>query len=178
MPEENRNQSYEKIPRNVAIGLCLVILSFVILISVWVGIGMYTSDYYSFGPSNTLLLAFVDIPINTWGKYIALQFYIFTKCVLQVVSGDFVYPWINAYIMNPQVEITHQPQTLYVITNFYWGINSLHSIFFFALAASQVDFGIALALWSTIGGLVSSYFVIFDENRKRKLHNDLGLDNL
>lgn len=166
MQESPPIETTNSIPKNVTIGLGLGIVSTVVLICVWFSIGMYKSSYYSFGPSDDLFLAFVNIPINTWMKYLAIQFYILIKCVLQVVGGDFVYPWINAYIMNPEVQLNHLPQTLYFITNFYWGINSLHSIFFFALAASQVDFGIAFALWSTIGGLVSSYFVIFDEDRK------------
>lgn len=154
------------VPRNVKIGLWLAVLSIFILLGVWVGVGMYRSDYYSFGPSDRLMLAFVNIPIDTWSKYLGLQFYILTKSVLQVVGGDFVYPWINAYIMNPEAELKHDGRTLYIIANFYWGINSVHTIFFFALAASQVDFGIALGLWSTIGGLISSYHVIFDDTRK------------
>ncbi len=157
------------IPKNVWVGILIGTVWQIGIVILWTYTGIYTSDYYSFGPSNNLMLAFVNIPINTWSKYIAILFYIIVNCSLKVVGGDFVYPWINAVVMNPEVPIIQDRFIVFLLTNYYWTINSFNDIFFFALTMSQVDLAIATAVSSSISGMVSSYFVIYDENR---INND------
>ncbi len=153
------------IPRNIITGICINTIWKIIVVVLWISLGMFSSDYYRFGPSDTLMLAFVDIPINTWPKYMVIISYVIIDCLLKVVSGDFVYPWINAVVMNPSITIKQNKSTTYILTNYYWGLNSFNTIFFFALSMSQVDFALVGAISGIIAGMISSYYVIFDPKR-------------
>jgi hypothetical protein len=155
----------DALPKVVRYGTALATIWIIATIAIWIGLGMYRSNYYSFGPSDNLVLAFVNIVIDTWGKYIALVLYILFNCFVKVVSGDWVYPYINAHVMNPEVALKAPRMASFISTNYIWLINSFYNIFFFALMYSQVDLALFTILGSFIGGLISSYYVIFDESR-------------
>ncbi len=157
-----------KVPTSVFRGTLLATAWLGVVILTWVGLGMYESPYYSFGPSENLVLAFVGIKIDTWGKYTGLVAYILCSCFMKVLSGDWVYPWINAVVMNPEVHLAQSQSTAYFLTNYIWILNSAYNVFFFALIYSQVDLALFTILGSSVGGLVSSYYVIFNEDRIRR----------
>ncbi len=125
---------------------------------------MYKSEYYRFGPSNGLKLAFTNIVIDNWWKYNIIMVYLISNCIIKVISGDLVYPWINAVVMNPTVRVGEDKRGIYGVVNYYWGINSVHNIFFFALSYSQVDFAVYIIIGSIIGGLISSRYIIYGKS--------------
>lgn len=169
------------VPRNVVRGCFVSVGWYVIVVIMWVVLGMYKSSYYSFGPSDTLVLAFTNVPIDTQVKYWSLMAFIVVQCFVQVYSGDNVYPWINAVVMNPGVAAPSDPRLAYVVANSYWSLNTLSTIFFFALGFAQVDFALAIAVTSSIAGWVTSYFIVFDSERphdpaaKQRLLGDANL---
>lgn len=165
----------EPVPDGVYKGIVVAILWKGIVAALWLGFKMYRSPYYTFGPSANLTLAFVNIPVDNWTLYIALMMYIVAQCIVQVYSGDLVYPWINAVVMNPGVVIQHDRWTAWGLTNLYWTVNCFNTIFFFALGLSQVDFALAIAVASSATGLYTSHLVIFDINRaSNKNNNDVS----
>lgn len=153
------------VPKNVYKGLIVAVLWKLIVITMWASLGVYKSAYYRIGPSDTLRLAFTNVLIDTGAKYAALMCYIAVQCFVQVYSGDNVYPWINAVVMNPGVELHHDKWVAYGVTNFYWTLNCFNSVFFFAIGYSQVDFAVAIAVASSLAGMFTSYFVVFDPER-------------
>lgn len=153
------------LPKNVIRGTIACLIWKVVVLILWSTLGMYRSKYYSFGPSDSLYLAFVDVAIDTPVKYAAIMCYIVAECALKVYSGDLVYPWINTVVMNPGVEVPHDLRIAYAVTNLYWGVNCFNTIFFFALGFAQVDFALAIGMTSLISGMVTSYIVVFDPER-------------
>ncbi len=158
----------QQIPRLVKLGVGIGIIWKIIVVILWASLQIYQSSYYRFGPSDTFVLAFVDVLIDTWWKYTLLLCYIVIECAFKVIGGDFVYFWINAVAMNPGVPMSHDRLTAYSIVNLYWGLNNFNQIFFFALTFSQVDVALISALSSTIAGMISSYCVIYDSKREEK----------
>jgi len=154
-----------ELPKSVLYGILTGNIWILVVMALWVSLGMYNSSYYKFGPSDTMILAFTNIAINTWPKYIGIVFYIIFSCFMTVISGDWVYPWINAVVMNPEATLQTHKSYAYAVVNYFWFINSLYNIFFFALTYTQVDLALFTIGGSCIGGLISSYFIIFDKDR-------------
>ena len=69
--------------------------------------------------------------------------------------------------MNPEVALNYNFNRTFLITNYFWTLNSLNDIFFLYLSLSQVDLAIVSILSNTLAGMISSYFVIFDEKRDK-----------
>jgi hypothetical protein len=155
----------DPIPKRVLIGVLISALWQVVTIVIWIVLGVYKSNYYSFGPSENLVLAFVNIEIDTWYKYIILMFYIVFNCVFTALSGNYVSPWVNSCAMNPDYKLNYKKVHVYAIVNSYWGLYSLSTIFFFLLNVAQVDFAIVICVSNIMTDLYSSYQVIFDEKR-------------
>ena len=164
-----------KVPTPVFRGALLATAWLGVVILTWIGLGMYESPYYEFGPSENLVLAFVEIKIDTWGKYSGLVVYIICSCFMKVLSGDWVYPWINSVAMNPEVKLVQPLPVVYFLTNYIWILNSAYNVFFFALIYSQVDLALFTILGSAVGGLISSYYVIFKEDR---VYHPVGIYDL
>lgn len=154
------------VPVNVYRGVATALIWKLIVVQLWVYFGMYRSPYYRVGPSVDLYLAFVNVPIDNMWIYSWLMAYIIVQCMVQVYSGDNVYPWINAVVINPGVPLEHNKREAYVLTNLYWSVNCFNSIFFFALGFSQVDFALAIAVSSAAAGMFTSYFIVFDSSRQ------------
>lgn len=158
--------SNTEIPKSVILGVVLGTIWLCMVIVLWISLEMYKSSYYKFGPSDTMFLAFTNVAIDTWAKYTWLVIYIIFSCFMTVISGDWVYPWINAVVMNPDAILRTSKSSAYIIVNYFWIINSLYNIFFFALTYTQVDLALFTIFSSMIGGLLSSRFMIYNKNRQ------------
>lgn len=152
-------------PSRIFYGMLLALCWKGVVLLLWTMLRMYKSSYYRFGPSDDLVLPFVDVQIDTVGKYALVMLYIIVQNVVVVISGDLVYPWINAVAMNPSVPAPRDRAAAYMVVNFFWTLNSFNEILFFFLSVVQVDFALAASLTNVACGFLTSYWLIFDPKR-------------
>jgi hypothetical protein len=163
-----------KIPTTVIVGIVIEVLFTMGALCVWLILGAEHSAYYSIGPSEDLKLFPTNIVIDTWPKYLLLICYLFIQALFGSMAADFIYPWINntalssTYWEELDEEDPHEGRVyrtkVFTIINLFWIIAQTQTLVIFATSYSQVGFALISISGGILGGIISSYTIIFKEN--------------
>jgi hypothetical protein len=155
-----------EIPTNVKRAVFCSVSWLVIQIMTWFYLGMYKSDYYSWGPSDDLILPFTNTVVNTWPKWTLLIINIAVSVSVNVYSANLFYPWMSSVALNPGVKLNHDKKTTWLVVNLFWTTTAVQALFFFMLTYSQIDIAFVSAVSAIVTGMFSSSFCIYDKTRE------------
>jgi hypothetical protein len=158
------------IPTNVKRAVFCSVSWLVIQVMAWIYLGMYNSEYYSWGPSDDLILPFTNTVVDTWPRWTLLIINIVMSVSVNVYSADLFYPWMSSVALNPGVKLNHDKKHTWLVVNIFWATTAVQALFFFMLAYSQIDIAFVSAISAIITGMYSSRVCIYDPARDESEH--------
>jgi len=150
----------------------------------YMSLGVFNSDYFSFGPSERL--KFINAPIDTWFKWVVLASFRLIGTVAEVASGDMIGPWITTTIQDEHKKTLPFPawkcKMIVQMFYFYHDFNSMFSVF---LALTQVDMALIVIIcqstvvqfWTLPQWLDGKVYISKDFNKLDKIDKD-SIENL
>ena len=143
--------------------ICLLVIMAWTIVEIWisVGIGMLDSPFYSFGPSESMVLPFTKIVINTWVSWWALMFHTGVSAFINAATDDMIFPWLSSVALNKSVALPSDPLQTWASVNIFWTLKELNGMFFFFTAMSQFDVLLCASLCRVIAGMLSAYIAIW-----------------
>jgi len=140
--------------------VCLVML--VVLASVFGDFG--NTPFMKYGPQPSLII--LGITIDTWPKYVVLQFLIMCFQVTDTVVNEFASPILGFNVYNPDKE--HITEFTKLQLQFYcqsmWFINHLKSALMILVSISQIDIAVCKVVYTEITSIYTIRTLI---NKKR-----------
>lgn len=117
----------------------------------------FSTSFFSFGPSPDLYTVGTNYNINTWGRYCIVSSFLVCQGFIITFAGDYMYPWINAVVLNPDVEVIRVPRVLaWVLTNNMYMTFTFLGLFSLGASMAQIDLFIYSNLASLTAGAIQS----------------------
>lgn len=139
--------------------LVFVSITFFGLLDFW------QSSFFNFGPNDTLAIIGINYKINTWPRYVILSSYLFLQTFIITFCGDYIYPWINAVVLNPDIgNIKISKFRAWIITNSMYTLFMLFGLFSIGLTWSQFDFWLYSSISTFLAGSIQSWIRIRKKN--------------
>ena len=115
------------------------------------------TPFFSFGPSANLYTVGVNYNIDTWPRYFAISSYLICQGFIITFAGDYIYPWIDAVVLNPDVKTIRVPKLLsWILTNNMYFAFTLTSLFSLGASWAQIDLFVYSNASSLIAGAIQS----------------------
>lgn len=157
------------------------------LISIWmmtifiymISSGFTNSEFFSFGPSKRV--KFFQLPIDTWGKYIAVVCYTLINQFVQTYGLETITPWMLNNVQNKkELEMEISPVGTQIIIQLWYIYLWSGRIFGIQIMLSQIDL-LMFVLFSdllTYFTIIQLYISYKAKSRKNQdeealiIHND------
>lgn len=133
-----------------------------IIISVWISIltfvfiefGFFKSDFFHFGPSETVY--FLNKKINTWELWSVVVVYTIINQIITTYSLETITPWIINEVQAPGAYLTIDKRSVLTITTIWYLFMWLSRILGIQILLSQIDFMIVIGCTD----IVTNFIVI------------------
>lgn len=141
----------------IIVSCVIVCWSAIVTILLGTVFDFFDSPFFRFGPSDNLYTVGTNYNINTWGRYTTVSIILASQGFVITFVGDYMYPWINSVLLNPDVKTVHTPkvQSWILANNMYFNFTYL-SLFTLGAGYAQVDLFIYSNLASLIAGGIQS----------------------
>jgi len=153
---EPSNTDETKSKRRIQLGLVGQLMLLMLFTTIVYCFNDGNSLYLRMGPNEDLSL--LGIKINTWKKYIGLQFFIAFSQMVDVIIQEMVSPLLGFNIYNPDKKVIEEftRLELQVYANTMWMITSLKGVVMTVISISQID----ITLLGVVYGQFASFFTI------------------
>ena len=118
--------------------IAAVYVWFVILIMMFWQLGIFQSEFMSFGPNEHL--TYMGVKVDNWGEYALIASYIGISTFVNDLAGDSIGPFISNNIADFKTRVLpYQPRTCLIISQMWSLYCSVASIASLYVAFSQAD---------------------------------------
>lgn len=158
--------------------IALMLLTSWVLICIFIFgyfLDFFGTSYFSFGPSENLVIYGLNIVVDTWSKYFYVMVYNFIDPLISVYASDNVWPWVSASIYNPDMKtIAINKYIAWFIVNYYTFLTCIKMLFSIGMGMTQIDF----FLIYNFGVILASCFTGYMSIRKKEyIKNEIQLDD-
>jgi hypothetical protein len=131
-------------------------LFLVTILWIWLGVtqigygflGVYSSDFFSFGPNDRL--RFMHAPIDTWTKWSFLLAFRIIGTLAEVAAGDMIAPWISTKLQDEDKQLLPYPRwKCKLIVQMFFLYHDFNAMFSVFLALTQVDLAVSVMICQT-----------------------------
>lgn len=162
-----------KIKSNVTTAIWLSAAWLAMQLVVLVITSVRKSSYFSFGPSELLLMPFTtDTQVDTWAKWLFLVLFSTLSTIVSTYNSAMLRPWIDSVALNPEVKLPHDKGHTMMLVNVSSAIQMVTGAITFVYTSTQVDIAFFSGLGAVAVYYICSYAIVHDEDRDRLDSND------
>ena len=121
---------------------------------------VFESSFYRFGPSEELKIPFINIAIDTWGKWFGLLVYMIGDSAVRVYTNNIVDPWVTTVALAPRGKLDMTQMRTLLLVNFYWTMPMVKALFAIAIGLTQIDLLAAEIVTIFITNFITSGYVV------------------
>ena len=118
--------------------IAAVYVWFTVLVMMFWQLGIFQSDFMSFGPNDHL--TYMGVNVDNWGEYALIASYIGISTLVNDLAGDSIGPFLSNNIADFKTRVLpYQPRTCLIISQMWSLYVSVASIASLYVAFSQAD---------------------------------------
>lgn len=136
--------------------MSLVLIIWTVISGVVLGLvfDLFSTPFFSFGPSDNLYTIGINYNINSWSKYAFVSIFLVVQGFITNYIGDALFPWINSVVLNPDADEIKMPKVrAWFVTNNTYFLFVCLSLLSLGMSMSQFD----LFVYSNAAGLAAGW---------------------
>lgn len=164
--------------KNDKVIVSIILVAWAVIAAIILGtvFDFFDTTFFSFGPRPGLYTIGTNYNINTWSRYITVSLFLVFQGFIITFAGDYMYPWINSVVLNPDIETIRMPKIqAWLLTNNMYLTFTFLGLFSLGAGMAQIDLFIYSNLASLIAGGLQSAIKI---KQKKYIITDQPLEDV